>query len=60
MAVELKTSNAPTLTRACFGAIAYVRPRRTYGVTPEAERHPVGEGVEVIGFEALRLELAVP
>ena len=57
IAVEIKTSNAPTLTRAWFGAVDDVRPRRTYVVTPEAERYPVGEDVEVIGLSAMLEEL---
>ena len=58
--MEIKTSNAFPLTLVWFGAIADVRPGRTYVVGTKAERYPVGEGVEVIGMEAFLLELAVP
>ena len=57
VAVEMKMSNAPTLTRSWFAALADVKPRHTYVVTPEAERYPVGEGVEVMGVEAFLEEV---
>ena len=58
LAFECKFSEAPTLTKGFFAAVADVQPERTYVVTPGTERYEWAERVVVIGLETLLEELA--
>lgn len=64
IAVEIKLSNAPSLTKGFYHAIEDVQPTRTYVVVPEVESFMLKVGIRVIGLKeflnvlaAMRLEL---
>ena len=50
LTVDVKRSNAPSLSRAFYTAISGVKPDRVIVVTPGAPRHERKEGIEVMGL----------
>ena len=57
VAIEVKFSDAPAVTRGLVEAMKSVEPAETYIVTPGAERYVKGRGVEVVGFVDLLNQL---
>lgn len=51
IAVEIKLSNAPSLTKGFYHAIEDVQPTRTYVVVPEVESFALKAGITVIGLK---------
>jgi len=57
IAIEVKRSNAPSLSKSFWTAIDDLQPSQTYVVSPNVERHPLGENIEGIGVLDLVEEL---
>ncbi len=53
LAFEIERSNAPTLSKAFWTAVEDVKPTKTYVVSPNVGRHPLGKEVEGIGVREL-------
>ena len=58
LAFEVKRSNAPSLSSSFWTAVADCRPAQTFVVSPDVERHPLGEAVEGIGLREVVAWLA--
>ena len=57
-AIEIKRGLAVTLTRGFHAARTDVAPERTFVVHAGEERHPLPDGIEVIGLAGMAAELA--
>lgn len=58
LAVEIKRSTAPRLTKGFHTACDDIQPDQAFAVHPGADRFPLGQGVEAISLHALCQELA--
>ncbi len=58
VAVEIKRSTAPKLTRGFTSACEDVQPAKAFVVQPGAERFPLGGGIEALNLAELIAELA--
>jgi hypothetical protein len=57
IAVEVKRSTAPVLTRGFHHALSDLRPERAFVVYPGSDRYPMAPGVDAIGLRELAQEL---
>ena len=57
-AIEIKRGLAVTLTRGFHAARADIAPERTFVVHAGEERHPLPDGIEVVGLAGMAAELA--
>lgn len=57
IAFEVKRSNAPSLSKSFWTAVADLQPSQTYVVSPNVERYPLGKNIEGIGVLDLMEEL---
>ena len=57
-AVEIKRSNAPTISANLREAFEDIDPERASVVTPGAKRYPIGEKAEVVGLQNLLADLS--
>ena len=55
--IEVKRSNAPSLSKAYHTAVGDVKAAHNFVVTPDSDRYPIGEITEVIGLRDLLAEL---